>query len=453
MRSATPRGPESKPKDATKPGAGTTAEPPARLCIAEARSLAGWGHAGKCCGIALGLAWSLQLSPALASESNPDRSGGSTAYLYSEADAAMQAGNFSRAKELLQQAWEQSPTFDVAASLADVELRLKDYVSAAEHARFALNHLPASDGEKFRGSIQRVLDEAVKELGLLRITVEPADAELLLDGLPTNRRPFVLPGRHTVTARLKGYEEETHSIKLAALERVEVTFALKKKARPPAPVPVAATSITIAEPADAPPARSGGAVLALGGSLATLAGAIGGGLLASARPGSESNRSGAYVLLGSVGLTLATSVTWQIWSGVTAPPGADRNYLSRTFLAGNSPGEPGGGKIAMVVALHVATAASLGLGVWKYISATTGARQVESETAQQACRGVQASADACLQWQQRAQEFENDRKLAAGMFAGAGVLHLLGMTTAEWWPNVAPLAAKGGGGLTFEGVF
>jgi hypothetical protein len=184
-----------------------------------------------------------------------------------------------------------------------------------------------------------------------------------------------------------------------------------------------------------------------------LAGGFGGGLLASARPGSEANRSGAFVLLGSVGLTLATSVTWQIWSGVTAPPGADRNYFSRTFVAGNSPGEPSGGKVAMVVALHVATAASLGLGVWKYISATTGARQVESETAQQACSGVQASASACLQWQERARDFENDRKLSAGLFAGAGILHLLGMTTAEWWPNVAPLAARGGGGLTFESAF
>ena len=60
---------------------------------------------------------------------------------YREAHRAIAKKDWTAARELLLPLWADSPTYDVASSLALVEYQLGDYPMAARHLAFALEHV------------------------------------------------------------------------------------------------------------------------------------------------------------------------------------------------------------------------------------------------------------------------------------------------------------------------
>ena len=59
-------------------------------------------------------------------------------------EEAARAGRLSEAYDILLGAWRKKPTYDVAANLGSVELRLGKVRDAAEHLAFSVREYPPS---------------------------------------------------------------------------------------------------------------------------------------------------------------------------------------------------------------------------------------------------------------------------------------------------------------------
>ncbi|HEY3253450.1 MAG TPA: hypothetical protein VGJ91_05860, partial [Polyangiaceae bacterium] len=96
-------------------------------------------------------------SPANTAKANTDASDDNTRLrsLFRKAAAASQEGKYEEARQLLLDAWTIRQTYDVASSLAQVEIQLKHYRDAAEHLEFCLRNFAPVESEQ-------TLDQAKK---------------------------------------------------------------------------------------------------------------------------------------------------------------------------------------------------------------------------------------------------------------------------------------------------
>jgi len=206
--------------------------------------------------------------------------------------------------------------------------------------------------------------------------------------------------------------------------------------------------------APAPKRASGGAALLLGGSAGAIVGVIGGSMLLVTPPGRVRDATSSHLMLSSLGLSLATSLTWQVWSEATLPAGTDRGYFNRVFIAGSSAGNPSTDKVVVTSAFHVLTAAALGLGVWRYLDFRSDARRLNQETPSELCNFDFAKPSAaCSTWQTRTERLDRARRESVALLTGAAFLHVLGLATAEWWLNVQPSVSTHGGALHLRGSY
>src|SRR5262249_37276716 len=100
---------------------------------------------------------------------------------------------------------------------------------------------PASRKEKAEALVKR----ALAHVGTLALAVEPAGAEVLLDGKPLGKAPvaspmFVEPGAHVIEARQEGDVSMQRSVDVQAGGRAEVVVKLARRAAPPPRVRVVA---------------------------------------------------------------------------------------------------------------------------------------------------------------------------------------------------------------------
>lgn len=129
------------------------------------------------------------------------------------------AYKFAEAEAELEAAWALSWTTDVAFNLGNAEYGQGKYRQgkywqgkyrdAAEHYSFALRKWPEANTAQ-RTKAQERLAESRMYVGALTVTVNAADAEVLVDGVSVGKAPlpgevFVEPGPHTVEAKLGGY--------------------------------------------------------------------------------------------------------------------------------------------------------------------------------------------------------------------------------------------------------
>lgn len=129
-------------------------------------------------------------------------------------------------------AWSLKPHYQIAGNLGWVEVELGRYREAAEHLSYYLREAP-KEKVKERQSVEVLLAEARKHVGALALQVEPAGAEVLLDGVSIGKAPlagevFVEPGPRAIEARLDGYKSAKEIVEMAAGSSREVPLRLMK---------------------------------------------------------------------------------------------------------------------------------------------------------------------------------------------------------------------------------
>ncbi|XXY45687.1 PEGA domain-containing protein [Sorangium sp. So ce269] len=162
---------------------------------------------------------------------------------------AMGSRKLLEVETALESAWELNPTFDVAYNLGNTEYKLKKHREAAQYLSFALRHWPLMKAAaKLKVTAEQRLAESRAQVGVVRVTVGVAGAEVLVDGKAVGRAPlegevFVDAGEHLVEARLEGYAPASQTVKVAKGGSAEVALAMaaaKSDSREAAPVARAA---------------------------------------------------------------------------------------------------------------------------------------------------------------------------------------------------------------------
>lgn len=127
--------------------------------------------------------------------------------LFRQGAAAMKDGKYADARKALQQAWDIRRSYDVAATLGQVELELKAFRDAAEHLDFALKNLAPRESVETMDNIKSGLHTAKQHVAEVRLSVNEPYSQISLDGKDAGVSPlpsslFVDIGPHTVEARL-----------------------------------------------------------------------------------------------------------------------------------------------------------------------------------------------------------------------------------------------------------
>jgi hypothetical protein len=185
------------------------------------------------------LSLTLVAAPTVAQEARPTAAQAA----YRNAQEAMGKGNWHEAKAILIDLWKKSQTFDVAASLGEVEYHLGHHDRAARYTAFALAHLPPKEKGATAQRIQAAFDELRPRVGTISIAVNEDAAEVVVDNEPIGRAPlsepiFVNPGAHEIEARMQG-RRVTKSVVVEAGTDVAVSLDLPDPvATSPLPPPV-----------------------------------------------------------------------------------------------------------------------------------------------------------------------------------------------------------------------
>ncbi len=120
-------------------------------------------------------------------------------------------GHLPQAYGYFLQAWGLEKSADIAGNLAVVERQLSLFRDAAEHAAFALSHLPPSSTDAQHKALKDLLDDVRPNIGAITVQVSVERAVVTVDGKPVGESPlpsdvFVDPGRHVVVATAPGCE-------------------------------------------------------------------------------------------------------------------------------------------------------------------------------------------------------------------------------------------------------
>ncbi|KYF74298.1 hypothetical protein BE11_15340 [Sorangium cellulosum] len=126
----------------------------------------------------------------------------------------------------------------LAGELGLCELELRKYRDAAEHLTWSLEQrdaLPLELQLRFEAGKRK----AAPHVGTLYLSVDPPDAEVLIDGKPIGPpartyRLFLDPGQHMVRARLAGHEEAFQSFDAQAGKATTISMQVPRAAPPAA---------------------------------------------------------------------------------------------------------------------------------------------------------------------------------------------------------------------------
>ena len=140
--------------------------------------------------------------------------------------------NYTGARDAFQKAWQLSRHLDIAASLADVEMKLGHYLEAAGYWEYYLGNMPPD-----RADAEAQLAECRKHLGSINVVVDTPDAAILVDDQVAARAPvsspiWLKPGEHTIVARLGEQKSAPQSVSLTEGSSQNVTLKLKVASAP-----------------------------------------------------------------------------------------------------------------------------------------------------------------------------------------------------------------------------
>ena len=139
--------------------------------------------------------------------------------LFKKGKIAFNAGKYNDALRIYTEAWSLKQSPDIAANLAQTESELGNHRDAAEHYAFALAHLLPSSTDEQKQALAEGLAQEKKEIGSLRVTLEPEDSALTIDdakvSVPATGDVFVEPGEHAVSVTHEGYEPNLQTVRLS----------------------------------------------------------------------------------------------------------------------------------------------------------------------------------------------------------------------------------------------
>jgi hypothetical protein len=113
-------------------------------------------------------------------------------------------GNLEDARQALARAWTLRQENELAATLAEVEMKLGRFRDAAQHWEHYIQTLPPD-----RTEAEQRLSECRRRLGSVRVAAEPDGASVFVDGREVGRAPlrsdvWLDPGEHTFESRIDG---------------------------------------------------------------------------------------------------------------------------------------------------------------------------------------------------------------------------------------------------------
>jgi hypothetical protein len=133
--------------------------------------------------------------------------------LFHNGETAFEAGRYEEARGAFLDAWSVRQTYDVASSLAQVELKLHRYRDAAEHLDYCLRHFAPSESAKILERVQKGFAAAKSHVGAVKVTSNREGAEIFVDSVRVGTAPlpavvFVEPGKRRIAARVNGESSE-----------------------------------------------------------------------------------------------------------------------------------------------------------------------------------------------------------------------------------------------------
>jgi len=180
--------------------------------------------------------------------------------LFKKGKVAFNAGKFNDALRIYREAWSLKQSPDIAANLAQTESELGQHRSAAEHFAFALAHLLPSSTDEQKQALAEGLAQEKKEIGSLRVTLEPADSALTIDDtavtVPPSGDIYLEPGEHGVLVTHEGYEPNQQTVRLSRGASQVLWIKLTQIGALPAEASAGSEQRT-SGPTDTPPPPSG----------------------------------------------------------------------------------------------------------------------------------------------------------------------------------------------------
>jgi len=152
--------------------------------------------------------------------------------LHLEGAALFEQKKYDQAYVAFVAAWALKRHPQIAANLADCEVKLGKYRDAAEHFMFMVRDPKGEAQSEEKQEAQRRLKEVQAKIGTLAITVNVGGAEVLVDGKSMGTSPlqepiFVDPGSHTVEARKEGFPSARMTTTVAASSSSALTLDLQ----------------------------------------------------------------------------------------------------------------------------------------------------------------------------------------------------------------------------------
>lgn len=151
---------------------------------------------------------------------------------FNAANAAYDAGDYERARQLYLQAYKINATANITFNLARAELKLSRFVEAARHFSACTR---AEDAQpSLRQSAREALQEAERHVGKLLIDVNVDGADVFVDAESFGPSPipgqavYVAPGRHVASARKDLVGEATRTIEVDAGQSVAIALKIEQ---------------------------------------------------------------------------------------------------------------------------------------------------------------------------------------------------------------------------------
>lgn len=127
---------------------------------------------------------------------------------FAEGIEAMEAKDWEKAEQIFLGLWAEWKSYDVALTLGQIELKLEKYRAAAQHIAYGLRHIAPREDPAVIEAASKGLEKAKAFVATVHVSVEPPEAELLVDDVAVpawvEGELFVEPGEHRVRARTAG---------------------------------------------------------------------------------------------------------------------------------------------------------------------------------------------------------------------------------------------------------
>lgn len=176
--------------------------------------------------------------------------------LIADAVAEFELGHWDEAAVLFREAHQLQPSAKTHRGLGQALFEARDYVQAIPHLQAALAaHGIFDAGERAR--LDRALDQAMRFVGRVKVSVEPEETDVHVDGSAVDLSGELLlnPGKHMLTASADGYLTVQQSIEVEGGATQALKIALVRAPGASAD-PVLAPTALLPSSEPEPPARA-----------------------------------------------------------------------------------------------------------------------------------------------------------------------------------------------------